>query len=366
LSPTVQQKHPFDHLADLPSKILIIALQGLGNNLFLVPLVDSLRKRFPAARIDMLVFHEATEAFFQKPGLVNHWYFLGKPKIRFIPRILRTIGALRKEKYLVSLLAFPSNHLFFNLVSFLIGARMRISHKYPGTFWKGGCLNTHAIPLERTHDVFQNLHLANFTDWNPDKSARIHCQIPTGARKILDRRYSLLQPGIMKVGIHPGSSSERAMKEKRWPMDRFVQVIDWLLRRKNIHVYVFLGPDEKGLASSIRREDSRFRLVEEKELSSVIYLISKMDRFIANDSGLMNISAALGVPTLDIAGGPTDPVRTYPLGKRSHILFSTIPCYPCRGLENLGSRFKCIYATRRCLEEISVEQVIRFLEFTFF
>jgi ADP-heptose:LPS heptosyltransferase len=86
-------------------------------------------------------------------------------------------------------------------------------------------------------------------------------------------------------------------------------------------------------------------------------LIGETDLFISNDSGLMNIAAALGRRVLNIAGGPTDPVRTRPSGDGNAIVFSDIACYPCRGLGTLGQRFRCVYETRRCLEGISVDRV---------
>ncbi len=340
-----------------PSRIIILSLQGLGNNVFLVPMLHALHKNHPGIKIDMLVFNKSIKSIFDLPGLVDNWFFLGTPRLVNACKALSVVMALRRKKYPLSILAFPSNNIFFNLISFLIAAKTRITHEYPRHNAKLGFLNTQTIPIEKCHDIYQNLHLAGVREWDVDGQPRIHYRIENSDKKRLEEKYRLRE-SCFRIGIHPGSSSERAMKEKRWPSENFNALMDWILARKQkSRIYVFLGPDEMELREKINITDPRVQLVEEKDLSCMIHLISKMDYYIANDSGLMNMAVALHVPTLNIAGGPTDPIRTYPLGKGHVILFSTIHCYPCRGLDNLGQKFRCPYPTRKCLEQITLEQV---------
>ena len=56
-------------------------------------------------------------------------------------------------------------------------------------------------------------------------------------------------------------------------------------------------------------------------LSKVTALIKQMDCFIANDSSLMHVATAVGVPTVGIFG-PTNHVRTSPFSPKGAIVCS--------------------------------------------
>ena len=76
---------------------------------------------------------------------------------------------------------------------------------------------------------------------------------------------------------------------------------------------------------------------------------------ITNDSGLMHVSAAAGVPVVAVYGSSTTNY-TPPLSKKAKALFlKDLECRPC---------FKrtCPFQHTRCLNEITPEMVIRELD----
>jgi heptosyltransferase-2 len=77
-------------------------------------------------------------------------------------------------------------------------------------------------------------------------------------------------------------------------------------------------------------------------------IIARCRVFITNDSGLMHVAAALGVPLVAIFGS-TDPSRTGPLGANSRVLYQALSCAPC--LKTQCPR------NRECMEAITVEEV---------
>ena len=63
-------------------------------------------------------------------------------------------------------------------------------------------------------------------------------------------------------------------------------------------------------------------------LGEAMGVISQCHFFVTNDSGLMHIAAALGIPTLAIFGS-TDVVTTRPKGPRTRIVRRKVECAPC-------------------------------------
>jgi heptosyltransferase-2 len=332
--------------------ILVLALQGIGNTLFLLPLIEELHRRFPGHPVDAVVRSEACRLILSDASIIRRHFVLPGLTAAGIPRIAALFSQVRKNRYGVSMLTFPANHPVFNLMSWLTGARIRISFRYrKGHHRRLGWLNNRLVPVLDAHDYAQNLGML----------AGLGEVAPTDFRPVLwSGMRSGNPPSSLKViGIHPGSSRDRAMIEKRWPAERFLELIGRLSDRlPRTEFRVFFGPDEADLKERFHQAESdRVRLVFGLGLKQTVAEMSACGVFIANDSGLMNLATALGARVLNIAGGPTDPVRTWPAGEGNAILFSTIHCYPCRGLRNIGDRFSCIYPTRKCLEEIPVDRV---------
>jgi len=107
------------------------------------------------------------------------------------------------------------------------------------------------------------------------------------------------------LGIHPGCNSNR--KETRWHIKNFKDIA--LLFRNQIggRVLVFGGPEEEEDVRKLTNEigDGEIQAILNTPLLEVAKLISDCNVFVSNDSGLMNISMALGVPSIGILG-PTD------------------------------------------------------------
>ena len=74
---------------------------------------------------------------------------------------------------------------------------------------------------------------------------------------------------------------------------------------------------------------------------------------VSNDSGLMHISSALGVPTVAIFG-PTHPKLGFaPAGPNNMVLTTNQPCSPC----SLHGQSQCFQPSQYCLDKITVEMV---------
>jgi heptosyltransferase-2 len=83
-------------------------------------------------------------------------------------------------------------------------------------------------------------------------------------------------------------------------------------------------------------------------LKEAIALIARCRLFVSNDSGLMHVAGALGIPTIAIFGS-TNPVTTSPAGVKSIVIHRAVECSPC---------LKPVCPTDfRCMDLISVEEV---------
>ena len=106
-------------------KILLLLLGGIGDSLLFTPTISALRKIYPEAQITALVRDKPVKAMLERNKQVNeilHYPFLQAGHIKSLLYVLK----LRKEKYDLSILAYPANRMQHNIISFLIGTKKRL------------------------------------------------------------------------------------------------------------------------------------------------------------------------------------------------------------------------------------------------
>jgi heptosyltransferase III len=120
------------------------------------------------------------------------------------------------------------------------------------------------------------------------------------------------------VVVHPGSGA----REKCWPSERFVKVIEKLKRKKR-EVRVLIGEVEherfteqqivsleKAAGAPLRRPATYVELFNELRTASL---------FIGNDSGPSHLAGVMGLPTVTLFG-QTNPIVWKPMGPRVRVL----------------------------------------------
>lgn len=96
---------------------------------------------------------------------------------------------------------------------------------------------------------------------------------------------------------------------KQWPAERFVTLAERLSGGAgplaNARIAVFAGPGERPAALPILQSvpaARRIDLAGKLDLLTAAACLGRADLFVGNDSGLMHLAAAMGVPTLGLFG----------------------------------------------------------------
>ncbi|MEQ1890174.1 MAG: glycosyltransferase family 9 protein [Alphaproteobacteria bacterium] len=107
---------------------------------------------------------------------------------------------------------------------------------------------------------------------------------------------------------------------KQWPAARFVELVARLTATDGLYpgarVMLFGGPGENEMAQPLVRaipEARRIDLIGRVDLLTAYACLRKAALYIGNDSGLMHLAAAAGIPTLGLFG-PSKEVHYAPWG----------------------------------------------------
>jgi len=126
----------------------------------------------------------------------------------------------------------------------------------------------------------------------------------------------LAGPGGQILALGPTAN----WRGKEWPIDRFIALAGRLTAPNGIlagaRIAVLGGPGEGGAAAPLLEAlpaDRRLDLVGRLDLLTAFAFLKRCALFVGNDSGLMHIAAAAGVPTLGLFG-PSREVHYAPYG----------------------------------------------------
>ncbi len=338
------------------NKILIISVAGIGNTLMATPLIESLKRGIPDSKIDVLVAQRGSSEVLQNNPFVNDIFFVTKKFFKRLFTNLKVLFKLRANRYDISILAFPANRAEFNLISYFVHAKQRLAHSYA---LKNICslsfLNNKKIPMEKIFDINQNLNLLDVLGIKPiSKSMKIWLSDE-------DKKFAedFIQKNNLEneklIGIHAGCSPDQPYK--KWPEKKFAGLIN-LLQKKGYAIILCGGPSDKQIIKNISSLVEGCLIVDNAKMTNAAALIKKCSLFISNDSGLMHVAVAVGVPVAAIYGA-SDPRRTAPYFDFKNIIRTNLGCQPCdRTLHNIGKKFKCIYGKDyQCLNKLSVDEV---------
>ena len=310
--------------ADGIERVLIRGTNWIGDVVMTLPAVAAVRRTWPGARISVLA----------------------KPWVAEVYRLSPDVGELQRAGFDCAILL--QNAVEAAVLALLAGIPLRAGYNSDGR----GLLLTHSVrrtqAIRRVHQIDYYIEMIRALGCMP---AGRGVRLRPGAdyaeiAKRLCGEFGI-EDGRPLIGIAPGAAYGPA---KKWFPERFAAVADRLSDATGAQVVLLGSGDDRANTAAVQK-DARGLLIDiagKTDLKGAISLISRCALFISNDSGLMHVAGALGVPTIAVFGS-TNPAATSPVGEKSIVIHHDVPCGPC---------LKPVCPTDfRCMEMIGVDEV---------
>ena len=271
-------------------------LPGIGDMVWHIPHVHALaaaqgpltvltKARSQAG--DLLVADSSVKRliFLQRPG--RHEGVIGS---------LRLAWELRQE-------CFSSAWLFHGSVRYaclLLLAGIPLVHGY-GRGGQRYLLNGVMLPVEhlRDHPVAKADLLLRRAGITLSKDDVLMTVAPAEQKRVQQDYGHLLQPWIA-LGI--GSSESR----KQWGEQNFVRLVCSLREQTKATVFLLGGPAEQSLGKAIAEHSQRLigyaPWQPQRSIAHTAAILRRCQLYIGNDTGALNMAAALGVPCIGLFG----------------------------------------------------------------
>jgi ADP-heptose:LPS heptosyltransferase len=319
-------------LADLevfdPRNILVIDFGQLGDVVLSLPALAAIRKKFSRARITVAVGKPGAEVV-GLSGFADETYVVDRVALRdgFKPlsvlRVFQIVKDVRARKFdfVIDLHSLSET----NLLGFLSGASKRLYSRRPGRSLDYLANFRPRPPVETDHrkrhlidrylDVLGPLEIENAEriprlKTRPEDVAALE---RTLVKAKADARVPL-------VGLFPGAGHP----SRRWPLEQFASLADFLVRNDGVRVLVFLGPEEHSLRNEIRRKfPSATVILDRLSIPQLAAAQARLAAFVSNDTGPMHIAAAVGTPVVLLLDKRA-PDSYLPQGDRHRVIYNNV------------------------------------------
>ncbi len=318
-------------------KVLILRFSSLGDIIMTTAAVRALRKQFPQAEIDMIVREDFLDLVRFNPHLTKA---IGFPRAGGVNGLRKLVSAIRAREYDVIYDAHRSLRTRL-MMPFLNGKRCFYFQKhYLKRAWsltfKRPRLNENRF-LERFVEPLEPLGV-KYDGGGPEMN------VPSSAETSALRKVGALPAGHPVVGLIPSAQ----WNGKRWPLENFRAVALQLLEETQSSLVVFGGKQDTfcqelvgGLpASRVLNTQGKLSILESAAL------VGKCHYVIANDTGLMHVADALGVPSVLIFGPTSAGLGCLPFQPLTQVVERELWCRPC----SKNGQAPCIRGKRVCLD----------------
>jgi ADP-heptose:LPS heptosyltransferase len=320
--------------------ILLTKLDHIGDLVTSLPAIHLTRRKFPDARITLLVGTWNMSIAGRVAGIdevMTFDYFSRKSEEGIKPQTTEELNKLRstlldrKFDLAIDLRRHPETRP----ILVLSGAKYKVGY-LTGKEMLDSNLYISLIPPNEFHDKFvphistQAFNLVNvigkdrFTDFLLPEIRFTKQEVDK-----INKKYAEVIRKPLLVGINPGVGS----MVRQWPNSHYIELINTFIEKDNAHIILFGSPGEAKLVQDVyeqvKNKDNVTNLAGQLSIGNCMLLTKYCHLFIGNNSGSGHIAGLLNVPTLIVFSGQVTPSEWHPFGEHTYLLRADIDCAPC-------------------------------------
>lgn len=271
--------------------ILAINFGGIGDEIFFLPTLISLKKAFPNSKIT-LALEPRSKSVKDLTDIIDNLILIDVKGKNKYAQMLKLLWQARQGKF--DLVVSSGGNKLISLLLFLTGIKERCGYD---TGALSRILLTHPMKLNKNQYACKMYHdlIREVTD--------INTELPevNVERKEKIQNSVLIHPGVSKLSVQKGCI-------KTVPAETWAKTID-LLVAEGKKVILVGGPDDKEcietILSTVRTQNFENLYGTTKSLKDLAVLISSAEKFLCSDSAPLHVAVALHTKTYVIFG-PTD------------------------------------------------------------
>lgn len=319
---------PEDSLAiPLPEKprILLVRIDRIGDAIISTPVLNSLRKRFPQGRIDILLGEKNRTVAPLLPAIDNVYVLAKKAS-----GMLRTVAALRRNRYDLVVNLHLNRSASASTVAGLVRAGIVIESPQENAFAGN---QDHTVTM--TARLLKPLGIEAITTQN-ERENPLHIELPDQAvinaeRVLRDLRTS--EPAQPNVDFSEGFiliNVSASHLSRHLPREQVIELATELCREKMTPIICGV-PGDAERVQEIAMASGGAALPPLQNYGTFAAVVARAGAVITPDTSTVHLAAALGRPTLGLYGSERMAQGWRPWGVRHSVLLNS------EGIEKIQS-----------------------------
>ena len=266
-------------------RVLVVALRRLGDVLLTTPLIRSIRRAWPDATLDVLVFADTAGILDGNPDVDR---IISMPARPTLAQSLRLAARLFKRYHVAVSTQSGDRPTAFAL----LGGRTHAGPVWPGNWIKRILLSRGVPAVAGVHRVEEMLRIADALAI--PRVGEVVC--PAG----------MLAPEHAVAGPYAVIHAAPMFRYKQWTREGWRALAD-ALRQRGLAVVATGGPDDRTYLDDVWRDDPDIRRLDGRlRWPAIAALLRGARLYVGPDTSVTHLAAASGCPTLALFG-PTDP-----------------------------------------------------------
>ncbi len=347
-------------------KILLVNPYGIGDSLFITPLIRTLKKVYPDTLLDILIGSRTKEVFHLNPN-VNHIFEYNKDYFRSLPLAKRELSYIKLHKNLKKqnfdlMLDFSNTDEYAFWAKFFWKIPIRIGFQYRnrGRFLNYRVPKKLSNPFENERPVPEHYYeLLKFLEIDSKHFEKRLYFYPDPKEslwlKSLFQQYSISEKELIILVVPGGGASWGVNAHyKQWPPEHFSNLISKLISHLNARIFFVGGKEDQPLSSTLCNPfKSSIDLCGKTNLHQLAALMKSSHLVIGNESGPLHLATALDCKAI-LLYGPVSQKMYGPYSETNNQipLYHQTPCRPC--YQNYRSP---LCENRICLSELTADVV---------
>lgn len=329
------------------NKILVVTIAHMGHVVLATPVTRALKKKFPTATVDLLVFPLAEEAAKHNPYADHVLVYNQDQSQKNTVNLQKFIHLLQEKTYDLAL-SLNDDTISAMLIG-LSGARYRIG--YENDSQTKFFTHTITAPAKILHQSERQLEILKPLGLSHQDS---HIEFHVSANEMTNLYHKLALPSTKPIVVLCPFSSHL---HKNWIAENWVTVINHLAKKAQC---ILIGSNQELSAmQSMNAKTNNAALIAAGKLTlgESAALIKNAQLFITVDTGPMHIAQAFDTPVIALMG-PTHS-RVWGPRNRQDIVIRSLrcPCAPCWQLYKNYHKIECL--NHSCMTQITAAEVIK-------
>lgn len=283
-------------------RICILRLSALGDIVMCLPLLRTLQKSFPHAKITWMI----GKPFYPLLDKIEGVEFIPISKIKSFKDWLAIKFLLKQREFdvLLACQASFSAHLIYPLIK----AKRKIGYdKFRSKDFHALFIDER-IPFKKEHTLEGFLSFAKALSAN---SISFDSQIPLAGE---EEKWAEQFEAPYFV-INPCSSK----KAKDWNYENYIPIIEFVKKKYKLNPILIGGPADQIVCSEIQRQTGAINLSGMTSLGQLTALLKNAKFLLSPDTGPAHIASAIGTPTIGLFA-PTSSHITGPYFSKSAVI----------------------------------------------